>query len=46
MSNEEKTLFSKIIDREIPAEIVHEDEKCIVINDINPKAKSSPARHP
>ncbi|MEA1990218.1 MAG: histidine triad nucleotide-binding protein [Pseudomonadota bacterium] len=39
MSNQEKTLFSKIIDREIPAEIVHEDEKCIVINDINPKAK-------
>lgn len=35
----EKTLFSKIIDREIPATIVYEDEKCIVINDINPKAR-------
>lgn len=32
------TLFSKIIDREIPAEIVHEDEQCIAIRDINPQA--------
>jgi histidine triad (HIT) family protein len=37
--NTEKTLFSKIIDREIPSTIVYEDEKCIVINDINPKAR-------
>lgn len=35
----EKSLFSQIIDREIPADIVHEDEKCIVIHDINPKAR-------
>ncbi|MBD3610961.1 MAG: histidine triad nucleotide-binding protein [Hydrogenovibrio crunogenus] len=35
----EKSIFSKIIDREIPSEIVYEDEKCIVINDINPKAR-------
>jgi len=35
----EKTLFTKIIDREIPATIVYEDERCIVINDINPKAR-------
>jgi len=34
----EKTLFSKIIDREIPAKIEHEDEDCIVIHDINPQA--------
>lgn len=37
--NPEKSIFSKIIDREIPAEIIHEDDKCIVINDINPKAR-------
>lgn len=37
--NMEKTLFSKIIDRELPAHIVHEDDKCIVIKDINPKAR-------
>jgi histidine triad (HIT) family protein len=34
-----KTLFSKIIDKEIPADIIHEDDKCIVINDLYPKAK-------
>ncbi|MBA4137381.1 MAG: histidine triad nucleotide-binding protein [Opitutus sp.] len=33
-----KTLFQKIIDREIPAKIAHEDEKCIAIHDINPQA--------
>ena len=33
-----KTLFQKIIDREIPAKIEHEDELCIVIHDIDPKA--------
>jgi len=38
-STDNKTLFEKIIDREIPAEIVYEDEKCIVIKDINPRAK-------
>lgn len=39
MSNENKSIFSKIIDREIPADIVYEDDKCIVIKDINPKAR-------
>ena len=33
-----KTLFEKIIDREIPAKIEHEDNKCIVIHDIDPQA--------
>ncbi len=33
-----KTLFSKIIDREIPARIEHEDDHCVVIHDINPQA--------
>jgi histidine triad (HIT) family protein len=32
------TLFEKIIVREIPAEIVHEDEHYIAIKDINPQA--------
>ncbi len=36
--SDEKTLFSKIIDGEIPAEKVYEDEHCIVIKDIAPKA--------
>ena len=34
----QKTLFEKIIDREIPAEIIYEDGLCIAINDINPQA--------
>ncbi|MDR2806691.1 MAG: HIT domain-containing protein [Puniceicoccales bacterium] len=36
--NGEKTIFEKIIDREVPAEIVEEDEHCILIRDINPCA--------
>lgn len=34
----EKTLFQKIIDREIPADFVYEDDECIAIKDIYPKA--------
>ena len=34
----EKTLFEKIIAREIPADIVFEDERCIAFRDINPQA--------
>ena len=34
----EKTLFEKIIDREIPAEIVYEDDLCLAFNDIAPQA--------
>ena len=32
------TLFSKIISREIPADIVYEDERCLAFRDINPQA--------
>ena len=32
------TLFEKIIAREIPAEIVHEDALCIAFYDIDPQA--------
>ncbi len=32
------TLFQKIIDREIPADIVYEDEDCLAFRDINPQA--------
>lgn len=34
----DKTIFQKIIDREIPSEILYEDDLCIVIRDIAPKA--------
>ncbi len=33
-------LFCKIIDREIPADIVYEDESYLAFKDINPKAKT------
>ena len=34
----EKTLFERIIAREIPAAIVFEDDHCIAFKDINPQA--------
>ena len=33
-----KSIFEKIIDKELPSKIIHEDEHCIVIEDIAPKA--------
>lgn len=38
MSSNDKTLFTKIIEGEIPAKIEHQDDRCIVIRDINPQA--------
>lgn len=32
------TIFQKIIDREVPADIVHEDERCLAFRDVNPVA--------
>ena len=32
------TVFQKIIDREIPADVLHEDDQCIAIRDVNPQA--------
>lgn len=34
----EETIFSKIIRREIPADIVYEDDQCLAFRDIDPKA--------
>ena len=33
------TIFKKIIDKEIPAKIIYEDEDFLAFNDINPVAK-------
>ncbi len=33
-----ETLFSKIINKEIPADIVYEDDLCLAFKDINPQA--------
>ena len=36
----DKTIFQRIIDREIPARIEYEDDLCIAIHDLNPQAPS------
>ena len=33
-----ETIFTKIINREIPAEIVYEDDKCLAFKDVAPQA--------
>ncbi|HUQ72812.1 MAG TPA: HIT domain-containing protein, partial [Planctomycetaceae bacterium] len=33
-----KTIFTKIINREIPAEIVYEDDQCLAFRDIHAQA--------
>jgi histidine triad (HIT) family protein len=33
-----KTIFKKIIDREIPADIIYEDSQCMAFRDIDPRA--------
>ena len=38
--SEENCLVCKIVAGEIPAEFVHQDDRCVVIRDINPQAPS------
>ena len=38
MSEDNNCQFCRIIAGEIPGEFVHKDERCVVINDINPQA--------
>jgi len=33
-----KTIFQKIIDREIPARLVYEDDRVVAFHDVNPQA--------
>jgi len=33
-----ETIFSRILRKEIPARILHEDEHCVAFHDINPQA--------
>jgi histidine triad (HIT) family protein len=33
-----KTIFQKIIDKEIPAQIVYEDDRCLAFRDVAPQA--------
>lgn len=36
--SEDKTIFKKIIDKEIPANIVYEDDHCMAFHDVSPQA--------
>ncbi|MCA9108989.1 MAG: histidine triad nucleotide-binding protein [Planctomycetaceae bacterium] len=36
--SEEKTIFKRIIDGEIPADIIFEDEQCLAFKDVHPQA--------
>ena len=36
--SDERTVFKKIIDGDIPAKIVYEDEFCMAFRDVDPKA--------
>lgn len=36
--SEDKCLFCRIIAGEIPGDLVHQDERCVVIRDLNPQA--------
>ena len=38
LMTENKTIFGKMVDGEIPTTPLYEDEHCIVINDISPQA--------
>lgn len=38
MADAQKTIFKRIIDKEIPAEIVLEDDHCVAFRDVNPQA--------
>lgn len=36
--SDEKTIFKRIIEGEIPADIVYEDDECLAFKDVNPQA--------
>ena len=34
----EKTIFKRIIDKDIPASIIYEDEQCLAFSDVSPQS--------
>ena len=40
-------IFLKIVEKKIPAKIIHEDEQCVAFHDVNPQAagRASRAHH-
>ena len=39
-TEEEITIFDKIVKKEIPATIIYEDDSCMAFRDVNPVAKT------
>jgi HIT domain len=37
-ASQKLTIFDKIIRKEIPADIIYEDERCLAFNDVSPQA--------
>ncbi|XP_068910086.1 histidine triad nucleotide-binding protein 1-like [Tenebrio molitor] len=37
-AKQQTTIFDKIIAKEIPSDIIYEDDKCLAFNDVNPQA--------
>lgn len=35
---QKETIFDKIISKQIPADVIYEDDKCMAFNDISPQA--------
>lgn len=38
VASQKLTIFDKIISKEIPADIIYEDDKCLAFNDVSPQA--------
>ncbi|SFI34573.1 histidine triad nucleotide-binding protein [Planctomicrobium piriforme] len=34
----DKTIFKRILDREIPVDLIYEDDRCVAFRDVNPQA--------
>lgn len=38
MSYDDKNVFARILRREVPAQVLHEDERCLAFHDVAPQA--------
>ncbi|XP_063911602.1 histidine triad nucleotide-binding protein 1-like isoform X1 [Zophobas morio] len=38
LDKQKSTIFDKIISKEIPSDIIYEDDQCLAFNDVNPQA--------
>ena len=40
MSYDENNVFARILRKELPADVLHEDDRCLVFRDVTPQAPS------